>query len=361
MRIQLRAVLREHLDKGAAIDRRYETPMIAQILGAVTNIVLDPLFDFRPFRPSGNGIAGAAVATVAGQIVAALVVMRKGFRRSPAAMAYPHHVAKIFRLGIPNILMQSAYTFYIFGLNLILASFCDEAVTALGIYYKWQTFFLSRSARCRRASFRSSATITPRETSTAAKRRSTASVLFGAALMAVGTLIFVSLPLQMLLRTFTSDALVIEIGTVGFRIIGLGFIPMVTSLIFPVFFQAVGSSLKSSALTVIRTVVLFVPLGYLFLPLRAEPVLADVSGYGNPDEHRGVYILPAVPQKDYVSEPKPLRADDGDAVALKPSKPGVIITIAREHGSSGKQIGKLVAQKLGIPFYYKGDGGAGRA
>lgn len=58
-------------------------------------------------------------------------------------------------------------------------------------------------------------------------------------------------------------------------------------------------------------------------------------------------------KKDYVSEPKPLRADDGDAVALKPSKPGVIITIAREHGSSGKQIGKLAAQKLGIPFYYK--------
>lgn len=55
-------------------------------------------------------------------------------------------------------------------------------------------------------------------------------------------------------------------------------------------------------------------------------------------------------KKDYVSEPKPLRADDGDAVALKPSKPGVIITIAREHGSSGKQIGKLAAQKLGILF-----------
>ena len=66
-------------------------------------------------------------------------------------------------------------------------------------------------------------------------------------------------------------------------------------------------------------------------------------------------------KKDYVSEPKPLRADDGDAVALKPSKPGVIITIAREHGSSGKQIGKLVAQKLGVPFYDKEMGGAGRA
>ena len=50
----------------------------------------------------------------------------------------------------------------------------------------------------------------------------------------------------------------------GFPIIGVSFLPMVTSLIFPVFFQAVGYSLKSSALTIIRTVVLFVPLGFLF-------------------------------------------------------------------------------------------------
>lgn len=229
--------------------------MIAQILGAVTNIVLDPLLIFGLFGLPEMGIAGAAVATVVGQIVAALVVMRKGFRRSPSAKAYPHHVAKIFRLGIPNILMQSAYTFYIFGLNLILASFCDEAVTALGIYYKWQTFFFIPLGAMQTCivpviSYNYAARNIDR-----CKKTLTASVLFGAALMAVGTLIFVSLPSQ-LLRTFTSDALVIEIGTVGFRIIGLGFIPMVTSLIFPVFFQAVGSSLKSSALTVIRTVVL---------------------------------------------------------------------------------------------------------
>ena len=83
------------------------------------------------------------------------------------------------------------------------------------------------------------------------------------ALMLIGTLCFILIPSQML-RVFTSDALVIDIGTFGFRIIGTSFLPMVTSLIFPVFFQAVGSSLKSSVLTVIRTVVLFVPLGYLF-------------------------------------------------------------------------------------------------
>ena len=57
---------------------------------------------------------------------------------------------------------------------------------------------------------------------------------------------------------------IVEIGRVGFRFLGISFLPMVTSLIFPVFFQAVGHGLKSSALTIIRTVVLFVPLGYLF-------------------------------------------------------------------------------------------------
>jgi len=81
--------------------------------------------------------------------------------------------------------------------------------------------------------------------------------------MALGTLCFVCIPSQML-RVFTSDELVIAIGRVGFRFVGISFLPMVTSLIFPVFFQAVGSSLKSSLLTVIRTVVLFVPLAYLF-------------------------------------------------------------------------------------------------
>ena len=114
-----------------------KTPMFAQILGAVTNILLDPLLIFG----LKMGIAGAAVATVAGQMVAALIVMRKGFRRPPKTALFPHHTREIFRLGLPNILMQSAYTFYILGLNLILATFSDEAVTALGLYYKWQTFF----------------------------------------------------------------------------------------------------------------------------------------------------------------------------------------------------------------------------
>lgn len=110
--------------------------MVAQILGAITNIILDPLLIFGLFGLPKMGIGGAAVATVAGQVVAALVVMRKGFQKSPAKRLYPGHLKTIYHLGVPNILMQSAYTFYILGLNLILASFSDQAVTALGLYYK---------------------------------------------------------------------------------------------------------------------------------------------------------------------------------------------------------------------------------
>ena len=118
-----------------------KTPMVAQVLGAITNIILDPLLIFGMFGLPKMGIEGAAIATVVGQIVAALVVMKKGYRKSPLLREYSHYLPKIFYLGIPNILMQSAYTFYILGLNLILAEFSDQAVTALGLYYKWQTIF----------------------------------------------------------------------------------------------------------------------------------------------------------------------------------------------------------------------------
>ena len=240
-----------------------KTPMFAQILGAVTNIILDPFLIFGWCGLPKMGIAGAAVATVAGQIAAALVVMKNGFYKSPKLSVYRHHIAKIFRLGIPNILMQSAYTFYILGLNLILAAFCDQAVTALGLYYKWQTFFFIPLGAMQTCivpiiSYNYAAQNIDR-----CKKTLSTAVLFGLALMAFGTLCFLLMPTQML-QVFTKDTQVIQIGRIGFRFVGISFLPMVTSLIFPVFFQAVGYSLKSSALTVIRTVVLFVPLGYIF-------------------------------------------------------------------------------------------------
>ncbi len=238
-------------------------PMIAQIAGAVTNIILDPILIFGMFGFPEMGVAGAAVATVTGQAVAAVIVLKDGFKRAPCLIACLRHIKEIYRLGVPNIIMQSAYTFYILGLNLILAGFSDMAVTALGLYYKWQTFFFIPLGALQTCivpvvSFNYAALKIKRCSKTIVN-----SIMSGMILMLIGVFFFEFLPAQML-NLFTDDAEVIRIGTTGFRIIGFGFIPMVTSLIFPVFFQAVGSALKSSALTVLRTVILFVPLGYIF-------------------------------------------------------------------------------------------------
>ena len=240
-----------------------KTPMKAQIAGAVTNIVLDPILIFGMFGIPKMGIAGAAIATVAGQVVAALVVMKKGFYKSPELKKYPHFTAKIFRYGTPNILMQSAYTLYIFGLNMILATFSDAAVTVLGLYYKWQTFFFIPVGAMQTCvvpviSYNYAARKIDR-----CKKTLNIALLFGAGLMVLGTLCFEIFPEEMI-KFFSSDMQVVDIGITAFRIIGLSFVPLAVSLTYPVLFQAVGRSLTSSAMTILRTVFLFVPLAYLF-------------------------------------------------------------------------------------------------
>ena len=144
----------------------------------------------------------------------------------------------------------------------------------------------------------------------------------------------------------------VEIGRLGFRFIGVSFIPMVTSLVFPVFFQAVGAAVKSSLLTVVRTVVLFVPLGALFAQFGLEwfwltfPVTETLTS-----------LLGVVYYRQFLAHPyvrnAPLMDQKHPVTIIQPSRPGIIITIAREHGSSGKEIGRQVAERLGIPFYYK--------
>ena len=112
-------------------------------------------------------------------------------------------------------------------------------------------------------------------------------------------------------------------------------------------------ALKSSALTVLRTVILFVPLGYIFsrfglnwfwLTFPVTEVVTSTVGY--------VFYRQFL-AADYVKGTKPETTSQSAAPALQPSRPGVIITIARQHGSGGKQIGLLVAQQLHIPFYCK--------
>ena len=238
---------------------RMVLPMVDQIVGAIINIVLDPILIFG-FK---IGLPGAAIATVVGQLVSALIILKWGFRKSPKINLYPKYLGKIYKLGLPNIVMQSAYTFYIFGLNIILSKYSDAAVTTLGLYYKLQTFFFIPLGSLQTCMVPIISYNYARLDINRCKKILNECIIMGLALMFLGTLCFEFIPIPMV-KIFSNDPEVLKITNYAFRFVGISFIPMVTSLIFPVFFESVGCIFRSTILTVIRTVVCFVPLGLLF-------------------------------------------------------------------------------------------------
>ena len=246
-----------------------KTPMYGQILGAIVNIVLDPILIFGWCGLPEMGIAGAGIATVIGQAAAAAVVFKKGYCSSPSFSAYPQLLKAIYRAGVPNILMQTAYTVYILGLNIILAGFSDAAITALGLYYKWQTFFFIPLGALQTCIVPIVSFNHAYGSRTRCYETMRASTIFGLALMSIGVLCFELVPGPML-SVFTSDSNVLEIGIWGFRCISWSFLPMVLSLTYPVYFEAIDKVLASSMLTILRTVVLFVPLGYVLSRFSLE-------------------------------------------------------------------------------------------
>ena len=237
-------------------------PMIAQILGALTNIVLDPVLIFGMGPVPEMGVAGAAYATVAGQTVAAAVTFYKGFYKIPPKEKILGYIKQIYSLGFPSIFMQILYTVYIVALNIILAGFSDSAVTVLGLYYKLQSFFfipLIGLETC----------IVPLISYAYAQRDygrckgiMTDTFIFAGSFMIVGIICFEFIPAQ-LIQIFSSETSVIEIGVTAFRIIGLSFIPAVFSLLTPVFFQAIGGAIPSIILSLTRQIFCLIPIFWL--------------------------------------------------------------------------------------------------
>ena len=324
-------------------------PMIAQVVGALTNIVLDPLLIFgKGFFPE-MGVAGAAIATVIGQFAAAIIVLSGAACRPPKLSRLPHYIRRIYFFGYSSILMQALYTFYILALNIILARFSDSAVTVLGLYYKLQSFFFIPL-------FGLQTCIVPVLSYNYAtadykrcRRTMNDSFLIAAVFMVLGIVGFVFFPSQ-LISLFSDNAEVHRIGAKAFPIIGSAFVSCVFSLIMPTFFQAVGMGGRSAFLALFRQMICLVPsfwalsfigLDYTWL---AFPIAETVSGAV------GLIMYAAVLRK---WKAQPAESEKVQTAVIKPSHKGAVITIAREHGSSGKQIGKLVAERLGIPYYYK--------
>lgn len=254
-------------------------PMVAQIVGAVTNIILDPVLIFG----AGMGIAGAALATIIGQIGAAIIVAPGAIRKPPLFKRIGHYIRQIYFYGYSSIFMQLLYTVYILALNIILAGFSDAAVTVLGLYYKWQSFFFIPL-------FGLQTCIVPVLSYNYAtgsydrcRQVMNLSFLVSSAFMILGMVGFIVFPVP-LLRIFSDSAEVLEIGRIAFPIIGAGFISAAFGLIMPSFFQALGMGIRSAFLALLRQLICLVPifwalsllgLNYAWL---AFPISETISG-----------------------------------------------------------------------------------
>lgn len=243
---------------------RMVIPMTAQVLGAVVNIILDPILIFGNGFVPELGIRGAAIATVIGQASAMCIVLLAVLLKDVRGGRIKKRlISAIYKEGFPSIVMQSLYTLYIIGLNLILKSFTEDAVTVLGIYYKLQTFFFIPLFGLEYivlpiVSYNYGARQFDR-ISQAVKY----SVIFGSVLLGVGTFVFVAFP-EKLLMIFSASENVMEIGVPALRIIGCSFVPGAYSSIYSASFQGVRRGKESLILTLLRQVVLLVPLAWIF-------------------------------------------------------------------------------------------------
>lgn len=252
--------------------------MITQAVGAVVNIIMDPILIFGLFGFPRMEVAGAALATVLGQILAACLsaffnltrnhdinFQFRGFRPDRRI------IARIYSVGIPSIIMQSIGSIMVFGMNKILISFTTTATAVLGVYFKLQSFFFMPV-------FGLNNGMVPIVAYNYGARRSDRilktvklSITYAVCIMLVGLLIFQMLPHVMLdlFRAEGDTGDMLTIGVPALRIISLSFLFAGYAIVCSSVFQALGHGVLSLTVSVVRQLVVLLPVAFL-LSLRGN-------------------------------------------------------------------------------------------
>ena len=250
---------------------------IAQVAGALTNIIWDPIliYGLGPFPEMG--VAGAAYATVLGQIVSAVLgflMHRKLNKEFPQGISYLRPDGKIIKeiyvIGLPAIISQALLSFMVYAMNLIL-KFNAAAQTAYGLFYKVQQFALFIAFGLRDA-------ITPIVSyayGMGSKKRINEGIhyglLFTGVLMAVCTLMTECAPGAFASLFNAGSSRTYFIGAM--RVISISFVFVGINVAFQGVFQAMTAGLSSLIISLLRQFVLILPLAYFFsLPVRAGKV-----------------------------------------------------------------------------------------
>lgn len=240
-------------------------PMIFQLIGAVSNIVLDPLFIFGIGPFPRMEVAGAAVATVIGQILAMLFAIYIFFFKKHAVQVHVRNfkpslkiIKNIYAVGFPSIIMQSISSVLVVGLNAILMGFSEAAVSVHGIYYKMQSFVFMPVFGLNQGLM----PIMGYNFGAKNKDRLHSAIRYGciiaAFIMLCGTVIFWFFPAK-ILSLFNANDDILNMGIKAMRFISLSFLPAAIDIIFSTTFQAVGKGFSSMILSLLRQLVLILP------------------------------------------------------------------------------------------------------
>ena len=244
--------------------------MITQGLGAIINIILDPILIFGLFGFPRMGILGAAVATVIGQIIAMLLLLYFNIRKNSDVNLNMRRfrpdtaiIAEIYRVGLPSIIMQSISSVMTFGVNKILLLFSETAVSVFGIYFKLQSFifmpvFGLNNAMVPIVAYNYGAARKDRIMKTIRS-----SVTAAGAIMLAGLAIFQIFPEQ-LLYLFDASEHMMGIGVPALRIISLSFLFAGYCIVIGSVFQALGNGVYSLITSAARQLVCILPAAWLF-------------------------------------------------------------------------------------------------
>ncbi|MDO5401270.1 MAG: MATE family efflux transporter [Eubacteriales bacterium] len=243
--------------------------MIIQGTGAITNIILDPIFIHGWLGLPAMGIAGAAVATVLGQAVGAGVGVYFALRHNPEVKItleslVPHKptMNAILAVGVPGIVMNCIGAVMNFGMNQILQGFAETATGVFGVYFKLQSFFFMPLFGI------NSAAISIIAYNYGAQRPDrimhTVKLACGTALgiMAAGLVIFQLAP-DLLLGMFNPSPMFLEIGRVALRTISWSFPAAAFGVVLGAVFQALGNGIYTTVVSLCRQLCVLLPVAYL--------------------------------------------------------------------------------------------------
>lgn len=245
-------------------------PMFFQLIGAITNIILDPILIFGWLGFPALGIQGAAIATVIGQLlamlaaIAALVFQKQQLTVSFRRMSWNWRmIQEIYLISVPSFLMLSIGSVMVSGINLILKGVSEIGVAVFGVYYKLQSFvYMPISGLVQ-------GTLPILSYSYGAKNRERLlktlklSLLLSMIFSISGLLLFWLIPKE-IMQLFTNESALLSTGTGMLRTISFSFVFGSLGYIFASYFQATGSNFFSLSITLLRQLLLVLPFAWVF-------------------------------------------------------------------------------------------------